>query len=62
MSMTPTGNVKTGRKDAKGRPILRGPMGGFFVINSKGNRIKPAMRNFYPLNQSLTNHIRRASR
>ena len=60
--MAPNKNVKTGRKDAKGRDIYRGPRGGFFVVNSKGNRIKPAMRNFYPLNQSLTNHIRRASR
>ena len=63
MSMAPTiGNVKTGRKDAKGRIIYRGPKGGFFVINSKGNRIKPAMRNFYPLNQLLTQNIHRASR
>ena len=60
--MAPIKNVKTGRKDAKGRDIYRGPQGGFFVINSKGNRVKPAIRNFYPLNQLLTANIRRASR
>jgi hypothetical protein len=60
--MAPSKNIKTGRFDAKKRPILRGPMGGFFVINSKGNRVKPAMRNFYPLNQLLTQNIHRASR
>lgn len=60
--MAPLKNVKTGRKDAKGRDIYRGPQGGFFVINSKGNRMKPAMRNFYPLNKLLTNNIRRATR
>ena len=52
-------NIKTGRKDAKGRPIVRGPQGGFFVITAAGNRVKPAMRNFYPLNKQLTNHIQR---
>ena len=62
MSMAATGNVKTGKKDSKGRIIYRGPQGGLFVVNSKGNRIKPAMRNFYPLNQLLTQNIRRASR
>jgi hypothetical protein len=55
-------NVKTGKKDAKGRMILRGPMGGLFVINSKGNRVAPAKRNFYPLNKLLTENIRRAER
>lgn len=60
--MAPIKNVKTGRKDAKKRDIYRGPQGGFFVINSKGNRIKPAYRNFYPLNQLLTANIRRATR
>ena len=60
--MAPLKNVKTGRKDAKGRDIYRGPQGGFFVINSKGTRTKPAMRNFYPLNQLLTNNIRRSYR
>lgn len=60
--MAPIKNVKTGRKDAKGRDIYRGPQGGFFVINSKGNRIKPAYRNFYPLDKLLTNNIRRATR
>jgi hypothetical protein len=60
--MAPIKNVKTGRKDAKGRDIYRGPQGGFFVINSKGNRTKPAYRNFYPLNQLLTANIRRATR
>jgi len=55
-------NVKTGRKDAKGRMILRGPMGGLFVINSKGNRVAPAKRNFIPMNQMLTNHIRRSGK
>ena len=60
--MAPIKNVKTGRKDAKGRDIYRGPQGGFFVINSKGTRTKPAMRNFYPLNKLLTNNIRRATR
>lgn len=55
-------NVKTGRKDAKGRDIYRGPQGGFFVINSKGGRTKPAYRNFYPLNKLLTNNIHRATR
>lgn len=60
--MAPNKNVKTGRKDAKKRDIYRGPRGGFFVINSKGNRVKPAIRNFYPLNQLLTANIRRATR
>ena len=60
--MAPIKNVKTGRKDAKGRDIYRGPQGGFFVINSKGTRSKPAVREFYPLNQLLTANIRRASR
>ena len=58
--MTPGKNIKTGRKDAKGRPILRGPMGGFFVITAAGNRIKPATKmSFMPLNKQLTNHIQR---
>ena len=52
-------NKKTGRKDAKGRDIYRGPMGAYFVVNSKGNRLRPAMKNFIPLDQLLTNHIRR---
>jgi hypothetical protein len=55
-------NVKTGKKDAKGRIIYRGPNGGLFVINASGARSKPAVRNFYPLNKLLTNNIRRASR
>lgn len=57
--MTMSRNVKTGKKDAKGRMILRGPMGGLFVINSKGNRVAPAKRNFYPLNKLLTENIHR---
>ena len=60
--MAPLKNVKTGKKDAKGRIIYRGPNGGLFVINASGARSKPAVRNFYPLNQLLTQNIRRASR
>ena len=34
--MAPIKNVKTGRKDAKGRDIYRGPMGGFFCYKQQG--------------------------
>ena len=60
--MAPPKNVKTGRKDAKGRDIYRGPVGGLFVINSKGKRSKPAYREFYRLNNLLTANIHRASK
>lgn len=60
--MAPIKNVKTGKKDAKGRIIYKGPQGGLFVINSTGTRAKPAMRNLYPLNQMLTSNIRRSYR
>lgn len=52
-------NIKTGRKDAKGRDIYRGPQGGVFVINSKGTRSKPAYKEFYRLNNLLTANIHR---
>ncbi len=57
--MAPIKNVKTGKKDAKGRVIYRGPQGGLFVINSSGARSKPAVREFLRMNNMLTNHIRR---
>lgn len=55
-------NVKTGKKDAKGRIIYRGPQGGLFVINASGTRSKPAVREFIKLNNMLTNHVRRSYR
>lgn len=60
--MAPIKNVKTGRKDAKGRDIYRGPQGGFFVVNSKGTRSKPAVKEFMRMNNMLTNHLRRSYR
>lgn len=60
--MAPIKNVKTGRKDAKGRDIYRGPNGGLFVMNSKGTRSKPAVREFVRMNNMLTNHVRRSYR
>lgn len=57
--MAPSNIIKTGRKDAKGRPIMRGPREGFFVISAAGNRIRPAVKNFYPLNALLTANIHR---
>lgn len=55
-------NVKTGKKDAKGRVIYRGPNGGLFVINASGRRSAPVVREFLRLNNMLTNHVRRSSR
>lgn len=51
--------VRTGRKDAKGRMIMRGTRGGVFVINSKGNRVSPVYKNFLRLDNMLTAHVRR---
>ena len=53
-------NVKTGKKDAKGRIIYKGPQGGLFVINASGARAKPAVREFMKINNMLTNHVRRS--
>lgn len=36
-------NVNTGRKDAKGRSIYKGPRGGEFVRGSAGKKLQPAM-------------------
>jgi len=58
--MTPQRPIKTGKKDAKGRPIFKGPQGGLFVMNSRGNPTAPAKRNFISLNKLMTNHVRRS--
>jgi hypothetical protein len=60
--MAPIKNVKTGKKDAKGRIIYRGPNGGLFVINASGTRARPAQREFMKMNNMLTNHVRRSYR
>lgn len=60
--MAPLKNVKTGKKDAKGRIIYRGPNGGLFVINASGARARPAVREFMKMNNMLTNHVRRSYR
>ena len=60
--MALTKNVKTGRKDAKGRVIYRGSQGGFFVINSKGNRSRPAVKEFLTERSMLQNHLNRSLR
>ena len=36
-------NTPTGRKDAKGRLIFRGPQGGEFVRGSRGQKLSPSM-------------------
>ncbi|ABT16332.1 hypothetical protein ATCV1_Z198L [Acanthocystis turfacea chlorella virus 1] len=35
--------TNTGKKDAKGRAIYKGPRGGEFVKSSSGRRVKPAV-------------------
>ena len=35
--------TNTGKKDAKGRIIFKGPRGGEFVKSSSGRRVKPAI-------------------
>jgi uncharacterized coiled-coil DUF342 family protein len=35
--------TNTGKKDAKGRIIFKGPRGGEFVKSSSGRRVKPAV-------------------
>lgn len=35
-------NTPTGRKDAKGRLIFRGPQGGEFVRGSRGQKLSPS--------------------
>ena len=60
--MAPLKNVKTGKKDAKGRIIYRGPQGGLFVINASGARSRPAVREFMKMNNMLSNHVRRSYR
>ena len=62
--MAPSSNkpTKTGKKDAKGRAILKGPQGGLFVMTAAGNRVPPARREFMTLNSMLTNHIQRSQR
>ncbi|AGE50114.1 PBCV-specific basic adaptor domain-containing protein [Acanthocystis turfacea Chlorella virus Canal-1] len=35
--------TNTGKKDAKGRAIFKGPRGGEFVKSSSGRRVKPAV-------------------
>ena len=35
-------SVPTGRKDAKGRIIFRGPKGGLFVRGRNGSKLQPA--------------------
>ena len=60
--MAPIKNVKTGKKDAKGRIIYKGPQGGLFIINSSGRRSAPAVREFMKMNNMLTNHVRRSYR
>lgn len=34
----------TGKKDAKGRMIFRGPKGGLFVRGAKGVKLQPATK------------------
>lgn len=60
MAPLQTRNVKTGKKDAKGRDIYKGPQGGLFVMNSRGTRSKPVVREFLKMNNMLTNHVRRS--
>ena len=38
----PLKNVPTGRKDAKGRMIFRGPRGGEFVRGAGGKKLAPS--------------------
>ena len=43
--MAPSKYVYTGKKDAKGRMIFRGPKGGLIVRGPSGKKIAPATGN-----------------
>jgi hypothetical protein len=46
--------VDTGRTDAKGRPILKGPRGGEFVMSSSGKKVAPVINADMKLARGIT--------
>ncbi|AGE59837.1 PBCV-specific basic adaptor domain-containing protein [Acanthocystis turfacea Chlorella virus TN603.4.2] len=46
--------MDTGKKDAKGRPILKGPRGGEYVLSTTGKKVAPVVNSDMKLARAIT--------